>query len=102
MVHTENECMCCLELGLYQLTLQVKRNQIEIASATEVEELTGFTMGGIPPFGFPRHINVLLDDQIRQFEMVYCGTGKRTESLRISVQDLIKLAMPVIADISKE
>jgi len=82
--------------------LEVKREQIAVASATEVEELTGFTIGGIPPFGYPRHINVLFDEKIRQFEMVYCGTGKRTESLRISVQDLIKLATPLIADISKE
>jgi prolyl-tRNA editing enzyme YbaK/EbsC (Cys-tRNA(Pro) deacylase) len=82
--------------------LEAKRDQIEVASANEVEELTGFTIGGIPPFGFPRHINVLLDQRIQDYEMVYCGTGKRTESLRISVLDLVKLAMPVVADVSKD
>lgn len=81
--------------------LEVKRDQIKIATAQEVEEITGFSIGGIPPFGYPRSINVILDNRIKELEMVYCGTGKRTESLRISVVDLIKLASPVIADISK-
>lgn len=83
-------------------TMEVKREQIEIATAHEVEEITGFSIGGIPPFGYPRSINVLLDSAIKNMETVYCGTGKRTESLRISVADLIKLSAPVIADVSKE
>lgn len=83
-------------------TLNVNRTQISIASANEVEELTGFRIGGIPPFGFPRRVNVLLDARIKVLERVYCGTGKKTESLRLSVPDLIRLSTPVIADLSKE
>lgn len=82
--------------------LEVNRKRIKIATTHEVEEITGFSIGGIPPFGYPRFINVLLDSRINNMNMVYCGTGKRTESLRISVSDLIKLASPVIVDISKE
>jgi len=82
--------------------LGVKRKQIEIVNHYELEEITGFSVGGIPPFGYPHSINVILDDRIRSLGMVYCGTGKRTESLRISVDDLIKVASPVIADISKD
>ncbi|MBU4311459.1 MAG: methyltransferase domain-containing protein [Desulfobacterales bacterium] len=82
--------------------LEVKREQIEIATTHEVEEITGFSIGGIPPFGYPHSINVILDNRVKDLDMVYCGTGKRTESLRIAVVDLIKLAAPVIADVSKE
>jgi len=82
--------------------LEVKRAQIEIATVHDVEEITGFSIGGIPPFGYPRSINVILDSLVTDLDKVYCGTGKRTESLRIAVSDLIKLSAPVIADISKE
>lgn len=82
--------------------LEVKRDQIKLATVHEVEEITGFSEGGIPPFGYPRSINIILDERVKTLDMVYCGIGKRTESLRISVSDLIKLASPVIADVSKE
>lgn len=82
--------------------LEVNREQIKMATAHEVEEITGFSIGGIPPFGYPRSINVILDNRVKELDMAYCGTGKRTESLRIAVRDLIKLSSPVIADISKE
>ena len=82
--------------------LSIERRRIRIASSYEVEEFTGFSIGGIPPFGYPRYINTIFDDRIKELDMVYCGTGKRTESLRIKVSDIIKLASPVIADISKE
>ena len=82
--------------------LETKRENIEIATAHEVEDITGFSIGGIPPFGYPRSINVILDTRVQDLKMVYCGTGKRTESLRIAVEDLKKLSSPVIADISKD
>lgn len=82
--------------------LAVKRTQIEIVNAYELEDVTGFSIGGIPPFGYPISINVILDARIKNMNMVYCGTGKRTESLRLSVDELIKLSSPVIAYFSKE
>lgn len=82
--------------------LKVNRNRINFASTDKVEELTGFRIGGIPPFGFAKTINVIFDDGIRSLDRVYCGTGKGSESLRISVQDLIKLASPIFADIAHE
>lgn len=81
--------------------LKIDRHEIEIATAHELEENTGFSMGGIPPFGYPHSINVILDEPVAKLGKIYCGTGKRTETLRISVDDLLKLASPVRADISK-
>jgi prolyl-tRNA editing enzyme YbaK/EbsC (Cys-tRNA(Pro) deacylase) len=80
--------------------LKVKRRQIDMATLEELEDQTGFTIGGIPPFGYPRSVNVIFDERVRQLEMVYCGVGKRTESLRIAMTDLIKLAAPVFADVA--
>lgn len=82
--------------------LETSRHNIRLASAHDVEELTGFSYGGIPPFGYPRSINVLMDTRVRNLDMVYCGIGKRTESLRISVPDLVRLASPVFADVSRD
>lgn len=82
--------------------LELDRRRIKIATIHEVEEVTGFSIGGIPPFGYPRSVNVILDARVCDLDMVYCGTGKRTESIRISVADLTRLASPVIADISKD
>lgn len=82
--------------------LKVPRNSIDIANHHEVEEVTGFSIGGIPPFGYPRTINVLMDSRILSKKNVYCGTGKPVESLRVSVENIVRLSNPVIEDISKE
>jgi prolyl-tRNA editing enzyme YbaK/EbsC (Cys-tRNA(Pro) deacylase) len=81
--------------------LNVKRGRVLIADTHELEEVTGFSVGGVPPFGYPRTIGVLLDRRVHDLERVYTGTGKPTESLRIAVTDLRRLASYTWADISK-
>ena len=82
--------------------LNVKRERITFSPVEDVEKITGFSVGSIPPFGFSKNINVFFDNRLKSLERVYCGTGKSTESLRISIDELIKLATPSFADISKD
>jgi Cys-tRNA(Pro)/Cys-tRNA(Cys) deacylase len=81
--------------------LGVAYNCIRMATQEEVEDLTGFKIGSIPPFGLPRQAVVILDDSFLQFQHVWCGTGKATESLKLSIPDLQKISSATMARISK-
>lgn len=90
-----------LDIGTLARLLNKKRDQLRFATQVEVEELTGFQVGSIPPFGLPRNIPVIIDSRLAQLKKVWCGTGKATESLRVSIEDLKRLATFTVADVSK-
>ncbi|PBC96182.1 prolyl-tRNA editing enzyme YbaK/EbsC (Cys-tRNA(Pro) deacylase) [Streptomyces sp. Ag82_O1-15] len=77
------------------------KNSVGPATPSQVEDITGFTVGSIPPFGMPKFIPVILDQSLAAKRRVWCGTGKPTESLRISIDELQRLSAYSIADVSK-
>lgn len=90
-----------LDIGKLAKVLEKRRELLRFATQVEVEELTGFQVGSIPPFGLPKNIPVILDVSLVSHKKVWCGTGKSTESLRLSVEDLKKLSAFTTADVSK-
>ena len=90
-----------VDIGSLARLLQKKRKQLRFATQVEIEELTGFEVGSIPPFGLPKNVPVIMDSRLANLKKVWCGTGKATESLHISVEDLKILATFTVADVSK-
>lgn len=82
--------------------LGVPYNKLRLATQEEVEDLTGFKIGSIPPFGLPRQAVVILDSSFLRFQHVWCGTGRATESLKISIDAVRRLSSATVAEISKE
>jgi Cys-tRNA(Pro)/Cys-tRNA(Cys) deacylase len=82
--------------------LNVSSKKIRMATQEEVEDLTGFKIGSIPPFGLPRKAVVILDSSFMRFQHVWCGTGRSTESLKISLDDLRRISAASVEDVSKD
>lgn len=90
-----------LDFGKLATILNVKRKTLAQATQPQIEEITGFQVGSIPPFGLPRHIPVILDTRIQEKQEIWCGTGKSTESIRLSLSELKSLSTPTFSDVSK-
>ncbi|HED00980.1 MAG TPA: YbaK/EbsC family protein [Proteobacteria bacterium] len=90
-----------LDLAKVANVLGRRRERLRLATQIEVEELTGFQVGSIPPFGLPKKVPVILDALLASKKKVWCGTGKSTESLGLSVEDLKRLSTFTVADVSK-
>ncbi|MFJ6831414.1 YbaK/EbsC family protein [Streptomyces sp. NPDC091209] len=90
-----------LDFGRVARYLGKPRRCVIAATQSHVEELTGFTLGSVPPFGMPKYVPVILDERLIEKRKVWCGTGKITESLRISIEDLRRLSSFSVAAISK-
>lgn len=90
-----------ISLGKVATVLGRSRERFRLATQIEVEELTGFKVGSIPPFGFPKNVPVILDERLERQEVIWCGTGKSTESLRLTVNNLKKLSACSVYDVSK-
>ncbi len=48
---------------------------VERPDADYVREITGYSIGGIPPVGHPRALPTLLDEDLLRFETVWAAAG---------------------------
>lgn len=66
-------------------------DDIRMAEPDEIEEYTGFPVGGVPPLGHKRPLRTLLDAQLLAEETVYVSGGDQDVMLEVEAQDLKKL-----------
>ncbi|MHA2104766.1 MAG: aminoacyl-tRNA deacylase [Candidatus Hodarchaeales archaeon] len=71
-----------------------------LANSEEVLNLTGYEIGAVPPIGL--NFPVIIDSSIPQKTIVYAGGGTTSSVLKISVEKLLELTNPTIADIGRE
>lgn len=70
----------------------VKRGDLYPVEKGQLKELTGFDLGGIPPFGYGKRFLVILDRSLLSNSTVFCSAGLPTISLEIQSQSLVRLS----------
>lgn len=60
--------------------------------ADAVEELTGFSAGGVAPFPLPGIQTVLIDRSLMAHEVVWIGAGSSRHMAALAPADLVRLA----------
>jgi prolyl-tRNA editing enzyme YbaK/EbsC (Cys-tRNA(Pro) deacylase) len=61
----------------------------EPASAQEVREATGFSIGGVPPLGHDSDLPTVVDESLRRFDRVWCAAGTPNAVFEVPVDRLI-------------
>jgi prolyl-tRNA editing enzyme YbaK/EbsC (Cys-tRNA(Pro) deacylase) len=95
----------CLVLGNSRVCIEkaskIVGEKLRIASPKEVEEITGYKPGELPPISV-YGVKTLIDFKIEKKKTVFCGGGKTNAMLEISPQQIIEFAQnPVLCDIAK-
>ncbi len=72
------------------------------ATAREANELTGFTIGGIPPIGHPRPIRVIMDPDLGRYPIVWAAAGTPTAVFPVPPGTLRTLANATVAPMTEE
>lgn len=103
----ELEPLVCLISGpdrvdLERLAAVVGRRDVRRATAREADELTGYTIGGIPPFGHARRTRVIMDPDLGRYETVWAAAGLPTAVFPVSPATLRMLADAHVAPIVEE
>lgn len=86
-------------VDLGRLAAVTGRPDVRRASAREASELTGFTIGGIPPFGHSRRVRVVMDPALGRHEIVWAAAGLSTVVFPIAPGTLRMLADAQVAPI---
>ena len=73
---------------------------IRPASVRQARDLTGFTVGSIPPFGHGRDVRILMDQDLCQYEWVWASAGADGAVFRATPQMLRSLANAVVTPLA--
>jgi prolyl-tRNA editing enzyme YbaK/EbsC (Cys-tRNA(Pro) deacylase) len=71
------------------------------ATAREAHDLTGYSIGGIPPFGYSKPVRVVMDPDLERFPVVWAAAGTGTAVFPIAPATLRQLADATVARIAE-
>lgn len=60
-------------------------------NADYVRQVTGFAIGGVPPFGHHQPLTALLDPDLLNFERIFAAAGTPNAIFGLSPQELLQL-----------
>ncbi|HUS94706.1 MAG TPA: YbaK/EbsC family protein [Patescibacteria group bacterium] len=75
------------------------RKQVKRADADLVKEITGFTIGGVPPFGHTSIFPLFLDEELMAFGQVWAAAGTPRAVFAIAPATLAQLSKATISNL---
>jgi len=75
--------------------------RIERADADRVRAETGFAIGGVPPVGHAKPLEVFVDEDLLRYEVVYAAAGTPTAIFPITPPDLVRATGGRAADLAR-
>ena len=70
------------------------------ADAAFVREQTGFAIGGVPPYGHPRPLRTILDEDLLGYETVWAAAGTPTAVFPIAPDELVRRTCATVERVS--
>ena len=92
----------CNNVDLSRLAAVTGELSIRRATAREAHDLTGFAIGGIPPFGHGRQARVVMDPDLCPFQVVWAAAGIDGAIFPVSPAALRILANATVAPFAKD
>ena len=101
---TENNFTLCLVAGDNKASLNKIKKILSIkdasmASAEDVKNITGYTIGGVSPIGHSNKVNIFIDKSLNRFNSLFAAAGHPNCVFEISFTDLIKITNGSIDEI---
>lgn len=74
--------------------------EITMADARRVKEATGYSIGGVPPFGHRERLRTIIDADLLRYEVVWAAAGSATAVFSIEPDSLIELTAGEVSAVS--
>ena len=93
---TENSYTLCLVAGdkrasLNRIKKALKIKDASMASAEDVKNITGYTIGGVSPIGHLKKIEILIDKSLSRFNLLFAAAGHPNCVFKIDFTNLKKI-----------
>lgn len=74
---------------------------IRHATAAEARDLTGYSIGGIPPFGHGRDVRILMDQDLSGHQWLWAAAGTDRDVFRVAPRTLRMLSNAMVAPVAQ-
>ena len=104
LLKIDNNFLLCLIAGDKRCSLnkikKIKNSKnVRMASAEEVKEQTGYTIGGVSPVGHKNELEILIDNSLNRFKAIFAAAGHPNCIFKINYDDLKKMTSGLNEDI---
>jgi len=104
LFRTENSFTLCLvagdkkaSLNKIKKTLNIK--DVSMASADDVKNITGYTIGSVSPIGHLNKVDIFIDNSLERFTSLFAAAGHPNCVFEINFTDLQKITNGSIREI---
>ena len=80
-------------------TLGLSKRRLRIAQPAEVQALTGFEVGGVPPVGHREPLRTLIDRTLNRFDTVWAAAGSAHAVFPITYELLVTITKGEVLDL---
>ena len=103
---TELTFILCLIAGDKKASLNkikkiLKIKDASMASAEEVKNITGYSIGGVSPIGHLKKVNIFIDNSLERFTYLFAAAGHPNCVFKINFEDLQKITNGSIEEITE-
>ena len=103
---TENTFILCLIAGdkkasLIKIKKELNIKDCSMASAVEVKDVTGYTIGGVSPLGHINKIEIYIDKSLERFNALFAAAGHPNCVFKTNYKDLQKITNGSIKEITE-
>lgn len=79
----------------------VGRKKVKRATADQVKAATGYSIGGVPPFGHATPMTVFIDADLMPFKTVWAAGGTPPTVFEITPADLLRASKGTAVDLKR-
>ncbi len=103
---TENTFILCLVAGDKKTSLnKIKKildiKDVSMASANDVKNVTGYTIGGVSPIGHLNNVDIFIDISLSRFFFLFAAAGHPNCVFKINFKDLQKITNGSIQELAE-
>jgi Cys-tRNA(Pro) deacylase len=79
--------------------LGISRKRLKLATAQQVQQVTGYPVGTVPPFGHKSILQTMVESGVLEQSEIYAGGGELNALLRIDTSELARVTDAKIVSI---
>ena len=67
----------------------VGRKRVRLADENQVQTVTGYPVGAVPPFGHPEPLLTIIDPSLLEHDVVYAGGGASDHLIKVKTAEIL-------------
>ena len=106
LIKTKDTFTLCLVAGDKKASLnKIKKildiKDVSMATADDVKNITGYTIGGVSPIGHLNEIDIFIDNSLERFKSLFAAAGHPNCVFKIDFKNLQKITNGSIKEITE-